>query len=314
MKIGKLLDNYLVHLELKELKSQKIAESNVTILKTHFNNIELRKFKPKDLLDYIKTRRTSGRKNNTIRREIGVLRASMNLAVEYGLIEETNSDGNYSRDYLATKNIQKWISNHRPSMGKRDQCPTELELEKIFNELPESVEMIARAAYLTGWRKSELIGLRFEDINFEENEIYLFDHKTRDKTHTLRVTPMYSELDTFMKQQRDTAIFEHGDNIEHLHIFREKNGTEIKLENTYVRWRNSLKKAGIVDKNGKYKFNFHDIRRASVRRLFDKLGFDRYMIMDCYTGHSSPHIFEGVYNKKSPETYRNVYKKVAMAI
>jgi integrase len=314
MKINEILDNYLVHLELKELKSQKTAQTNVSTLKQHFKGTELTEFKPRDLLEYIKSRRKAGRKNNTIRREIGVLRASMNLAVEYGIIEETNGDGNYSKEYLATKNIQKWVLNHRPSMGKRDQCPTESELEKIFEKLPECVEMIARAAYLTGWRKSELIHLRFEDINFEEKEIYLFDHKTRDKTHTLRVTPMYSDLYNFMKQQRDLAIYKHGDNIEHLHVFREKNGTEIKLENTYVRWRNAVRKAGLVDRNGKYKFNFHDIRRASVRMLFDKLGFDRYMIMDCYTGHSSPHIFEGIYNKKSPETYRNVYKRVAMSI
>ncbi len=108
----------------------------------------------------------------------------------------------------------------------------------------------------TGMRLAELCGLKWDRIDFVNNQISVT--RTRDKyglkettkTKIKRYVPMTQEVRLLL-----LSLFKSGNG--NPFVFLEADGTEVKYAHVYRRFGNAQKKAGIINK-----IRFHDLRHS----------------------------------------------------
>ena len=241
--------------------------------------------------------------NNTLGRELTLLRSCLNVAVEYGLVRTAQE-----------KNHIKKLVIKIPKQKTRgaEYIPTIEEAEDIIKALPEHLSKLAFAAHRLGWRKTELCNLTFSMINFDEKIMILPKRLNKNKEN--RITPLYQEVERFMIQQRDDARVVFGrDNVNDVFVFRNKDGkSPIVPKNVKYHWDKVLVSLRLTE-DSKPKYVFHDLRKASIKYLRMRLGFDREMIRIMYTGHKCKKIFDEIYDCVTSEDHQHWIKQALSA-
>ena len=303
--IQDLIDNYLnLYLPHQNTKddSMHVARANCKNLSETFGGMIFNEIKVLHIIKYIQDRKSKGVSNNTIRRELSVLRSTVQRGLDFEIIDSFGNDGDYSQDWHSAKRLMEIISKHRPKGEKRKIRPTFEQVEKIMENLDEPMKRLVFAAYHTAYRKGELLGLTFGDLNLPEKELRISDSKTGEP----RTTPLYRELFVFFNKLNIEAVRKYGkDKINNIHIF------PIQKYITYQHWRKACIKAGIVDDKGKALYHFHDLRKTAIRYLKEVKKFSTDMIVDAYSGHHSKDVFDDIYNIRSGDSYI-YYKDVAL--
>lgn len=295
-KIKDLIDNYLnVHAPHVGMKGIDTATANCTVIERYFGKKRFDDIKVVDIVSYLNARRKDVGEN-TIRREMSVLRAICSAAVTYELFDIYGSDGNYSNDYWTMDRLMRNISKLRPKAVKRKERPPLAQIQEILKIIDLPMGNLIHAALLTAYRKDELLTLEWSDIKLADREMSLDETKNGYG----RLTPLYKELYQFFVDLKKQNI-----NNQRA-VFCEDDGSPVKYFNTYPRWRTACKNIGHPE------YHFHDLRKSAIRFLMEEKGFDQNMIMDCYSGHRSESIFQEIYNVRSSDTYLRYYKKVAL--
>ncbi len=128
------------------------VETKKRILKKHlipfFGNMNINEINGFEIEKYKKRKRMSGLSKKTINNHLAILGTSLNMAHEWG---------------KTTKNIK--IKRYKVFSGKSDFL-TEDELQILLNHAKDVWRDMILLAARTGLRRGELIGLRWEDINF----------------------------------------------------------------------------------------------------------------------------------------------------
>lgn len=107
----------------------------------------------------------------------------------------------------------------------------------------------------TGLRLAELCGLKWDRIDFLNNQISVtrtrdkFGCKETTKTKIKRYVPMTSEVRMLLM-----SLYKANHNP---YVFLEKDGTEVKYAHVYRRFHKAQDKAGIINK-----IRFHDLRHS----------------------------------------------------
>lgn len=114
-----------------------------------------------------------------------------------------------------------------------------------------NIKPIAIVALNTGMRKSEILNLKWNDIDFKRGIIYLLRTKNNEK----REIPMNDAVITVLIKVKK--------NPESQYIFCGKNGKP--LQNIRKSFFTALKNAGIIN------FRFHDLRHTFASQLGDGL-------------------------------------------
>ena len=112
---------------------------------------------------YIVHRQGEGAAASSISKELGTLKRSFNLAVR--------------AKRLATR-------PHIPGIAvenTREDFFSEADLERVITELPAYLRPVIRFATLTGWRKSEVLDLRWSAVDFNAGEVRLAPGTTKNK-------------------------------------------------------------------------------------------------------------------------------------
>jgi integrase len=109
------------------------------------------------------------------------------------------------------------------------------------------IKPIVLTALKTGMRKGEILGLMWEQVDFENRMITVKDSKNREP----RKIPMNPGLTELLQSIRIGSQGAHVFNNEHGRIYNTIRGP----------WGKALKKAGIID------FRFHDLRHTFASRL-----------------------------------------------
>lgn len=151
------------------------------------------------------------------------------------------------------------------------------EVERLCSHLPEPLASFVRLAFLTGWRKEELRGLRWSNVDFEAGELRLDPGTT--KSGDGRVFPMSDEIRTLLGNvpKKGLYVFPIGE-------FRKT-------------WKTACFKAGlpcILNTKGKPLRAiriFHDLRRSAVRELVRSQGLSEREAMTL-TGHKTRSVFD----------------------
>jgi integrase len=230
----------------------------------------------------------------TVRREMAVFRSLIQVGISYELIQKYTDDGNYSSDYNRAKLLMTHLSDHRPALQKRKIRPTLLIINKIKNDLDETMSDFVQAALLTAYRKSELLSLTKRDIDFDSKEIRLNDSKNSEG----RITPMYSQLNSFMSKLVAKNCQSESD-----FIFKENNGKPLAYANTFKRWKKAQIKNDIIDENGEALYHFHDVRKTAIRYLIEEIGLTPEQVMDYFSGHKDKDVFEDIYNLRGYDSF-----------
>ena len=212
---------------------------------------------------YIRYRQEEGRANSTVRNEVNALRRALNLAHQAG-----------------------WLSNVPYIPAPRVTAVREGFLEggdlrALLAELPDYLRPITRFAYLTGWRKAEILSLRWSQVDFTDGSVRLEPGSTKNdegREFPFGALPPLEALLTEQRERTRTLERARGEIIPW--VFHHEGEP---IQNFWKAWQGATKRAGL---EGAW---FHDLRRSAVRNL-EKAGVPR-SVATKLTGHKTEAVY-----------------------
>ena len=190
---------------------------------------------------YIQHRLNESAAPATIRQELMNLGRGLTLAVQAGLLEY--------RPAITTPRVR----NVRTSVIPEEK------VDSVLAYLPPDERDLVLTAYLTGWRKGELLALKWRNVDRRECVIRLDRGTTKNGEG--RVFPYGTLPDLARLIERrwlKTAEAEKATGMKVAHVFH-RNGKPIRLFRRS--WRTACERAGL---GGQL---FHDIRRSAAQNM-----------------------------------------------
>jgi integrase len=264
-----LLDEYI-----KKIQDQRFFKNSLSyfipILKKHFGGKLLSEIDYKTLEDFRDLRKNTPvkfkykegrpRSERTVDIEMSVLRKMFKRAFIWEWIERNPFDRGEGLFYKKT--------------GKRERALTPEEMAKLIDGASPEFKPILLTAILTGLRKSDILGLRWEDIDLEKGQISLIEQKT-GKTRIIHLG------------QDMTTLF-HKLPVRGRYVFPGRK--EGPLKNIEHPFETALKKSGIDPGEGYKKVVFHTLRHSCISQLVE-MGADSFMVRN-YVNHASSQMTE----------------------
>lgn len=276
--IDQLCDSLITHLETKGSKSVRSYKSHLKPVREFFSLMRAVDLTT-SAVEKFTLARLAERRPATVNRETGALRQALNLARKQGRLTRV-----------------PYIPMLRED-NARSGFFEPAEFESVVRHLPEPVGDIARFAYLTGWRKSEITGLRWEDVDQAGREIRL---RTSKNGHG-RLLPLTGELLQLVEQRRLARQFTTSDGQTGLSdfVFHKRGESVIDFKKS---WASACAKAGVQGRL------FHDFRRTAVRDMV-RAGVPQSVAM-AISGHRTVSVFMR-YNITSSEDMRQAIGRTA---
>jgi integrase len=198
-----------------------------------------------------------------VNRHLQLLRAVFLRAIRDGKV-----------DSAPTSKVRFYRENN-----KRERYLSNDEERRLFEVLPSWLHPLVTVALHTGMRKSELLKLKWSDVDFSTGTIHIRDPKSGEDEHVLmnettkRALRALSDSRTRVVALKDRAL-------KHLnrHVFVAPEGGYIHVLNRY--WYPSLRRAGIIG------LRFHDLRHTFASRAAMS-GVDLYTLQTLMR-HRSP--------------------------
>jgi integrase len=155
-------------------------------LRPFFGEIRASRLTTEDIKRYVKSRRDEGIKNSTINRELNRLKRALNLG-------RLSTPPKVKRLPIFPR-----LEEPPPRKGffEHDQFVA------LREEMPEHLRPPITFAYLTGCRKGEILGLRWEQVDLARHVVRLNAGET--KSGEGRVLPLGSDLFNVLSTQKDT--------------------------------------------------------------------------------------------------------------
>ena len=210
---------------------------------------KLNELRPKDIVcarDRIRkgiSRKTSEsgvekiRSNSTVNTYIAGISTVLQVSLElWGWIEEN-----------PCRKIRRLpVDNERVRFLEED------EKRRLFDACSSDQDLmdVVLLALLTGGRQSEICGLKWEHVDFDEGLLYFME--TKNKTN--RALPLNEEILEIFKKRRLNSVFKGSS-----WVFPDEGGE--KPITVKYRFRRKVKQAGIKD------FRFHDLRHCAGSAL-----------------------------------------------
>lgn len=197
------------------------------------------------------------------------------------------------RDVIAASPISKLDRGERPAVWKREQrVLNSEEIGRLLDAAPPRYRTLIAAAILTGLRQSELLGLRWRDIDFEEELIRVrnaLDRRGKDvppKTqHAVRDVVLIPTLARALNEHRARSTFSRPED----YVFASRVGTPLHWRNVA---RRALKPA--LAAAGLEPLRWHDLRHTFASLLIG--GGANVVFTSRQLGHGSSDITLRVYS------------------
>ena len=199
----------------------------------------------------------------TVRNEISMLKRMFTLALKAGRVAV--------RPYLPVPAV----SNTRTGFCELDQ------FERVLRLLPAHLKPVAVFAYRSGWRKGEILGLRWANVDLPSGVVRLEPGTTKnDEARTLpfRADPVLRDL--LRSQRAQTSELERSEGRLVPWVFH-RHGKQ--LSDIYTAWRRACRRAGVPE------LLFHDLRRSAVRNM-ERAGVSRSVAMRL-SGHKTEAVY-----------------------
>lgn len=232
-------------------KKPSVSKRDITLIKnlsTFFAGRYLFEITP-ILVEQYKMARSKEVSPATVNRELACLKSIFNKAIGWGKVEDN-----------PVRKVKLFRENNR-----RLRYLEKEEIKKLLSNCSEHLKPIVILALNTGMRKGEILGLKWHDVDFRRDIIYLLDTKNGEK----REIPMNEQVKTALIKVR-----KHPDSP---YIFCSKDGKPYgDVKKSFF---TALKKSDIIN------FHFHDLRHTFASHLV-MLGVDLNTVRELM-GHKS---------------------------
>jgi len=269
--------------DIANLKSRWAAH-----LKNFFADKSVSSVTPETVAQYIAKRQAAGAANASINRELAIIKRMYKLAVKNGRLKIGQQP---YVGMLKERNVRKgFLKDEQYQALVRETGKVGLWLRAMFE-----------VAYTYGWRKSELLGLRVNQVDVAKREILLNPGETKNDLG--RGGPMTDRVLELM-----VACIS-GKKSEDYVFTRDKDSRGRKPKKPYIGdfrkdWERAIEAAGVPG------LLFHDLRRTGVRNM-RRNGISEKVAMTI-SGHRTRSVFER-YNIVDPADLSDAGRKLNQA-
>ena len=255
--LGDLIDAYLQDYQVRQFRSVSTARGRVAHLTAFFGRAaRAATLTTYQIRQYQLTRRAAGAATGTINRETSALHRMGTLAVHWGWLDTVPG----FPDRLRENPPRQGFFEHPEYLAVRAH-------------LPAPWQDILDVAYYSGWRKNEILGLTWEEIDMAGGVIRL--SPARSKTLAGRILPISQPIAEALARRRarrdpDNPLVFHRDGI--------------TVRRWRTAWRTACQAAGVPARF------LHDCRRTAARNLIRASVPERVAML--LTGHKSRAIFD----------------------
>ena len=255
--LGDLIDAYLQDYHVRQFRSQSTARGRTAHLVAFFGrDARAATLTTYQIRQYQLTRRAVGAATGTINRETSALHRMCTLAVHWGWLDTVPG----FPDRLRENPPRQGFFEHPEYLAVRVR-------------LPAPWQDILDLAYYSGWRKQEILGLTWEEIDMAGGVIRL--SPARSKTLVGRILPISHPIAEALARRRarrdpDSPLVFHRDGI--------------PVRRWRTAWRTACQAAGVPTRF------LHDCRRTAARNLIRANVPERVAML--LTGHKSRAIFD----------------------
>ena len=255
--VGDLSDAYLQDYQVRQFRSRSTARGRVAHLTAFFGRAaRAATFTTHQIRQYQLARRAAGAATGTINRETSALHRMCTLAVHWGWLDTVPG----FPDRLRENPPRQGFFEHPEYLAVR-------------THLPAPWQDILDLAYYSGWRKQEILGLTWEEIDMAGGVIRL--SPARSKTLVGRILPISQPIAEALARRRarrdpDNPLVFHRDGI--------------PVRRWRTAWRTACQAAGVPTRF------LHDCRRTAARNLIRASVPERVAML--LTGHKSRAIFD----------------------
>jgi len=205
-----------------------------------FGDLKLSAINVKDIQDYQSNRLRKGLKPATVNREVACLKHLFNIAKQRSNFFCENPVSNVK--FLEENN-------------QKERVLTLDEEERLISSSPPYLKPIIKTALNTGMRKSEIISLKWSNIDFDYNIITI--EATNSKSKRIKRIPINSLLRKVLFEQKLRTGFSD-------YVFVNSNGVPYKKQNSLKTcFELARKKANVED------LRFHDLRHTAATRMVE---------------------------------------------
>jgi integrase len=232
--------------------------------------------------DVDKLHRKIGEKEGKIyeaNRTLEVIRKMFNWASKAGYVPQDHNN--------PAAPVESFKEKGRERRLHRDEIPA------LFDAIKEEKNEYMRSVFwtllLTGCRRSEVLEMKWENVNFSRREIYIPDTKN-DTSHTVPITPHLDEILKDLPRQKNNPYVFCG---------RKKASHLVNIDKAWGR---------ICERAGFDNLRIHDLRRTVGSWLGD-LGYSPYIVKKVLN-HAVPDI-TGVYTRVGQDPIRDALEQYA---
>ena len=275
--VEQLLDGLETHLETRGAKAVGTLRSHLKPVRVFFALARALEVTTAEVERYVASRLAAGKARATVNREVGGLRQAFNLAVK-----QTRLIRAPYIPMLSVDNARQGFFEHG-------------EFEAVVARLSPPLADLARFAYLTGWRRGEIVSLRWDAVDRAGREIRL---RTSKNGHG-RVLPLEGALSDLIEQRWAAREIKEADGVTRLAecVFHRNGRPIVEFKK---RWGHACREAGAPGKL------FHDLRRTAVRNMI-RAGVPQAVAMSI-SGHRTISMFLR-YNIASDDDKRDALRK-----
>jgi integrase len=262
LRVDTVLDRYLEDAKERGKKSIASMRSRIGLLKSSLGSCRALDLRTDDVQRYRQERLGAGLNKATIDRDVETLRAAFRLAYRCESIPKVPYIPFYNVDNVKMRFFEPQ------------------ETEALIKALPEPLSEIVRFVSLTGWRISEVLGLRWENVDMSVREVRLGTSKNgRPRTLALN-----GELWDVMVRRWEAREYKTKETSGiATHVFHRRGGRGVAYSAYRKEFVEACGKAGVIGKTT------HDFRRTVARDL-RRAGVAESVCMTI-TGHESPQVF-----------------------
>jgi integrase len=283
LQLGSLLDDLVSDYRVRRVKSLGSVLSHLKPLREHFGDWRAMDISFRAIEAYITKRREDEKSNATINRELELLRRALRLAHDRQLLPSI------PRVRVLPENNTRQGFFERP------------DLEAVVAALPAYLRDFTRFAYFTGWRKGEIISLKWTDVDRDAGAIRLRPEAA--KTGRGRTVVLEGDLAALIARRWQARLLEKDGNVRVTALMFHRDGEPVG--DFRKAWATACQAAGVSDKL------FHDLRRTAARNMV-RAGVPERVAM-AVTGHQTRSMFDR-YNIVSEDDLRMAAQRTTMYV
>ncbi len=304
LRVGEILDWLAADYRLRDKESAQF-KSHLKPIRAHFDDWLVIDLMDESVDAYIEERLEADKAAATINRETQILGQALRLALKRRRIPSTPS------------------IRQLPENNTRQGFFERPEFEALVTALPDYLKDFTRFAYLTGWRKGEIISLWWADVDRDGGAIRL--RPEASKNGRGRIVALDGELEALIERRWKARLFERDGKPHVTDLVFHRDGEPVG--DFRKAWATACFEAGLVeavfddngrpslDENGKPKQRpsklFHDLRRTAARNMV-RAGVPERVAMEII-GHRTRSMFDR-YNIVSEEDLRLAAQKTALYV